>query len=626
MTRMPLAAEAMAELRSLLQMQDLKAASRLAVAATFPDSWPQDEIPELLRASLPLARLLLSEVSDDGQRRDLAVLLPWLSRTPVTEASRELVVECAQITLQWLQSPGGRGSPGAQNAPGFAPQALIVPLLNLLAGLDEVILRKELLLAAATATQLPQEILRDELRHDPEHMVEKLVPAYFTNGQTNMRMPSYPAHTGLTQADVDALSVLESASRENAAARMALWVLSAFPDSADSPPTPSRSARVAGLLADARADHSDWDLVEMLIDIWGLSELFLPELLPVLRQHPAVIDLRKTAALPLAEGTPRAARKPRILCLWAVAEHLHGGDPQPWKNLASLIQKDVEAVKAAAERQAKNAPAGQMWISPYGPRSGAPPMRSVWIYPSERVLREVCLQWVKSSLAEEWSRLVPLVMNARALLSDTVLIPLLQEVLIVVGKEGQEASWHPVAEFLATLSIPDARNLPHEGVPWSEVSQISLSPEIRRQIALLRLSGKPFMHPARSGQMRINYMFFQLDELPGPVVKTRLMEPAALAEFLPDLPLDIIWLRPDQMVSWLAAAGYPDEALHLIRKLAQETGTEVNRRFEHWLMLAVQAADLGDEELVNLLLEKAGTAPAETENDEMEGVRQRFNK
>ena len=300
----------------------------------------------------------LLNIRDSLESRILNHPLSWLNEVDVDAPLGTAADDAAAALTLWLrQEKTYRLGLSAGGETGLG-QRVIRPLLAALQRAGKQERRAELMQAAAAKSRLSLEPLLEEWRAaaDVPQAVRDWLPRYFHERMDEPQtLWEYAAKDlpQLTRQDETWLASLSHAEDDSLSKLTASLVLAALPDATAEAPSVPRVERVKQRLALLDPSKpNELTALNRFLRLPGCAESLLPELLPLLRQHPIIHEWQSGMRLPVemprsTETDLDSRRRARTITLWAAAEALHAGNRQPWTQWTATIAKARAAADAA---------------------------------------------------------------------------------------------------------------------------------------------------------------------------------------------------------------------------------------------------------------------------------------
>lgn len=602
-------------------------AARLVLTQLSLDSVPAAQAMLLLREWTGIASMR-RPVGDreTGDNRYFSGDLRWMSAIKDSAPLRENVIDAATVVIDAMKQSGRSIYLSTSLSGGGLADCILLPLAHQLDALGEHDRRQELLKLSAELNLLPREVLVSELRRDSDKAIQELVPAYFKPiGSTSYRTAPRPAEPAvLTREDEKAIARLHSPGQGKSDRRTALLILSALPDSEDSPPRVNRSARVTAIVQDMLRDpQSDTAAVDEFISQRGVPETLLAELLPLLRQHPFVKQWSVSGMSFQADAQTRLSHQARTLCLWALAEVLHGGQPDAWTKLMADFKQRANDANAAREKQQRGGRGD--FFATTSPAYYAVHTYIPWLSEASSALSAVAEWWVDHRPPAEWPRLVQPLIEVASVPGSSLVTgpsfatgPAFATDTSSATARDLSALLHQTQPAFSTQALDAAFAKPKPVVSgrygdrlWEKLATSGMAPARRWELLAARRS--------RGGAS----LSIQDANLLA-ASRTRLLTSAELAAIVSEVPVETLASQPNALVDWLIAGGHKKEALTLIRRVVEKAPAQIS--VDTWLVLAVFAHDLGDGALAARALTAASEAKSRSGRPPVEAVTARLKR
>lgn len=569
------------EAKAFWQAKDLPPAARSALARIVPTSIRVDDAKGLLSDWTQLMFTTRPWGSTyDNASWNISGHLAWLASFKDKASIQGEANAAIDVMTEWLTTPRDQAIYFTAGSLLNVYHALLAPLGDTVEAPER---RRSLMTAAANAKRLTFPDILDELRLAPPEAPATAVAALFSGDEGDSRRTTSFTKSlegFLTREDEQILERLRDVPPTSRGVLAARLVISAVPDSAESPPKTTRTQRVTSVVQElaSKLELGDAALDE-LTSYRDVPEELLAELLPLFRRHSSVKRWLDSGTVVAPSSSSSPARFARTLSLWSLAETLHGGKPDAWKQIIVAFKKQADSTTAERTRQTQASISKTPGYSRSLLESGD---SANWQRASNSVISHATEWWLDQHPPADWPQIVsPLI--------DTTLFGV-YSLPLGVAKDASLLLRHELPSF-STKTLDDAfasqvlSRAQSSSILWKKILSLKLTAAERWQHLALRRDA------ARLFTIELS------DNLLADASTSGLLTAEEFATVINDAPLQTLQCQPAALADWLISAGRNADALGLIRRLVASAPKDGPP--DHWFILAVMALDLGDRELAS---------------------------
>lgn len=563
------------EAKSIWETKGITPAVRSVLARIAPASVPVgqgkvllDDWTKFMKATRPWGSAY------DNVSWKISGSLKWLTSVKDKVPLQHSAGAAMDVLTEWLAASRDRAIYFTGGSGLTIYQSILAPLGQ---AVDSPERCQTLMAAAATARRLTYPDIFDELQRTPAAFIPRLFPEAGEEPRKST-LNTMNLDRQFTREDEGSLEKLREVKATIPGILATRLVLTASPDSIESPPRVARSARVTALVSElSNRQEFDEAALDELISCKNIPVELLEELLPLLRRHPTVRKWIGSSLITPPSGTGSPVRVASPLSLWALGETLHGGKPDAWKKLIDAFKKQDDAAMHERDRQLQSSISR---IAGYSGSSLENGDNARWQRVANTVISHAAEWWIDQHPPAQWPRIVQPLIDSSAAGS-------------FAGPSGTAKD----VSFLLHHCLPSFSTKTLDDAFASQVlSRVQSNPALWNKIGSLKLSAaERWQHlAARRDSARV-FTIDLTDPLLADASASGLLTAMEFVTLVDDAPLDTLLCQPAALVDWLISSGKKPEALRLISRIVASPPNSGSEK--HWFLLAVMAHDLGDDDL-----------------------------